>query len=123
MTATDLASAISRTVTNACGHCIVPPMTNLFPRIPPSFFRSPFEKVRRAKSDPDLSEKLSNGLVYLNADEMEEVQQALAMSIYAHSLNSKHGRGRYGAVEVRACVRACLLLHDVSGIRPANNGG
>ncbi|CAM9308071.1 unnamed protein product [Scytosiphon promiscuus] len=72
------------------------------------------EKVRRAKSDPDLSEKLSNGLVYLNADEMEEVQQALAMSIYAHSLNSKHGGGgyaSYGAVE--AGVEACLILGEL----------
>lgn len=56
--------------------------------------------MRRAKADPDLSEKLSNSLAYLNADEMAEMQQALAMAIYAHSLNSKHGGG-YDAVKVR----------------------
>lgn len=57
--------------------------------------------MRRAKADPDLSRKLSNGLSYLNADEMEEMQQALAMAIYAHSLTANHGGG-YEAVKVRA---------------------
>lgn len=57
--------------------------------------------MRRAKADPNLFQKLSNGLSYLNADEMEEVQQALAMAIYAHSLNSKHGGGGYEVVKVR----------------------
>lgn len=56
--------------------------------------------MRRAKADPDLSQKLSSGLAYLNADEMAEMQQALAMAIYAHSLNSNHGGG-YDAVKVR----------------------
>lgn len=58
-------------------------------------------QVRRAKTDPDLSQKLSQGLSYLNADEMEEIQQALAMAIYAHSLTSSHGGG-YKAVKVRS---------------------
>lgn len=61
-------------------------------------------QVRRAKAAPDLSDKLAAGLAYLNADEIEEVQQALAMAIYAHSLNSKNGGG-YEAVKVRL---ACL---------------
>lgn len=60
-------------------------------------------QVRRAKADPDLSEKLSNGLSYLNADEMEEMQQALAMAIYAHSLTANHGGG-YEAVKVRSNI-------------------
>lgn len=42
---------------------------------------------------------LLDGLSYLNADEMAEVSQALAISIYAHSLNSNHGEG-YQAVKV-----------------------
>lgn len=57
--------------------------------------------MRRAKADPDLSEKLSRGLSYLNADEMEEMHQALAMAIYAHTLNSGHGADGYEAVKVR----------------------
>eukprot|EP00752_Nemacystus_decipiens_P005990 g5409.t1 len=68
------------------------------------------EKVRRAKADPDLSEKLSKGLSYLNADEMEEMQQALAMAIYAHSLTANHGGG-YEAV--KAGVEACLILGEL----------
>lgn len=56
--------------------------------------------MRRSKADPDLSQKLSHGLSYLNADEMEEVQQALAMSIYAHSVNSKRAGSGYKAVKV-----------------------
>lgn len=61
--------------------------------------------MRRAKADPDLSQKLSNGLSYLNADEMEEMQQALAMAIYAHSLTANRGGG-YKAVKVRPDIRA-----------------
>eukprot|EP00903_Cladosiphon_okamuranus_P020680 g18989.t1 len=68
------------------------------------------EKVRRAKADPDLSKKLSNGLWYLNSDEMEEMQQALAMAIYAHSLTANHGGG-YDAV--KAGVEACLILGEL----------
>lgn len=71
--------------------------------MPPSVFASFSRQVRRAKADPDLSQKLANGLSYLNADEMDEMQQALAMAIYAHSLNSKHGGG-YDAVKVRTSV-------------------
>lgn len=62
-------------------------------------------QVRRAKADPDLSNKLADGLSYLNADEAEEMQQALAMAIYAQSLNSQ-GEGGYESVKVRCCC--CL---------------
>ncbi|CAB1104246.1 unnamed protein product [Ectocarpus sp. CCAP 1310/34] len=69
------------------------------------------EKVRRSKADPDLSQKLSDGLSYLNADEMEEVQQALAMSIYAHSVNSRRAGSGYKAVKTG--VEACLILGEL----------
>lgn len=70
--------------------------------------------MRRAKADPDLSQKLSKGLSYLNADEMEEMQQALAMAIYAHMLTSNHGGG-YEAVKVLFPCQTRLIVCAVSG--------
>lgn len=64
-------------------------------------------QVRRAKRVPDLSEMLTAGLAYLNADEAEEMQQALAMAIYAHSLNAK--TGGYEAVKVRWLFVASVI--------------
>lgn len=63
--------------------------------------------MRRAKPAPDLSEKLAAGLSYLNADEAEEMQQALAMAIYAHSLNSETETGSYDAVKVSVACGMC----------------
>lgn len=57
---------------------------------------------------------LLDGLSYLNADEMAEVGQALAISIYAHSLNSNHGEG-YQAVKV-GIIGDCLV--DLLCCRP-----
>lgn len=71
-------------------------------------------QVRRSKADPDLSQKLSDGLSYLNADEMEEVQQALAMSIYAHSVNYKRGGSGYKAVKV---ITTYQFLSSCDGVR------
>ena len=74
--------------------------------------------MRRAKAAPDLSQMLADGLFYLNADEMDEIRQALAMSVYAHSLNSKHGGG-YEAVKVQHSSRLrekfvdCIVVCDV----------
>lgn len=72
--------------------------------------------MRRAKADPDLSRKLSNGLSYLNADEMEEMQQALAMAIYAHSLSADRGGG-YEAVKVRSNAKTKNRYIDPSLFR------
>ncbi|CAM9500512.1 unnamed protein product [Sphacelaria rigidula] len=67
------------------------------------------EKVRRAKPAPDLSEKLALGLSYLNADEAEEIQQALAMAMYAHSLKAEAGSFE----GVKAGVETCLILGEL----------
>lgn len=74
--------------------------------------------MRRAKADPNLSQKLSIGLSYLNADEMEEMEQALAMAIYAHSLTSNRGGG-HEAVKVRSDTDIRISTeHSIQGVCP-----
>lgn len=75
----------------------------------PSFFVRLFSQVRRAEQVPDLSDMLSTGLRYLNADEAQEVQQALAVATYAHSLNA-HGPRCYEQLKVR-CRLFAIVRH------------